>query len=245
MGEIAYTGHYARLHQFTDGYYEAMANSYRRFIREYLPANRSVRILDVGCGTGFLLNAVRRAGYASAEGIDADPGQVSIGSDRGIPISHVPAEEVPQFLRGRREAFDAILLVDVLEHVPKAAQIPLLESILVALAPGGRLICQVPNALYPLATYNLYIDWTHHSLFSTESLAFVLENAGFRIARIEAGHDKPSPPRGAVAALVMPVARALLQGIVGTAWRVVTLSGLGPKGISHPISANLIAIAEK
>jgi len=245
MGDIPYTGHYARLHHFTDAYYDGMARSYRRFIHRYLPQNKQARILDVGCGTGFLLNAIRRAGYSRSEGIDADRGQVKIGRDRGLPIQHVDVWKMKEYLTAKNGTVDAIVFVDVLEHIRKDEQIPTLKAIYSALAPGGRLICQVPNALFVVGLYNRYMDWTHECLFSSESLAFVVENSGFTIERIEGGHDKPSPPRSILLNMLMSGFRSLLQFLTGMIWRLTILSWWGPAYVRHPIRANLIVVAVK
>lgn len=243
--ETEYSRHYARLHQFTDEYYAGMARSYRRFLRKYLPGDRDVRILDVGCGTGFLLNAAIEAGYANAEGIDVDRGQVRIGRERRLPIDLIAAEDVQGWLRARAGKFDVVLMIDVLEHIRKDGQLSMLRAVHAALAPGGRLICQVPNALFPFATYNRFIDWTHECLFSRESLAYVMENAGFEILQIEDGHDKPSPPRAFIANAIMGSVRAVLQAMFAGFWRLAILTWWGVGTVRHPIRANLIVIALK
>ena len=56
------------------------------------------------------------------------------------------------WLRARPDRFAAILLLDVLEHVPRAAQFDLLAALHQALRPDGKLICSVPNANSTLGT---------------------------------------------------------------------------------------------
>jgi len=239
---LDYTLHYRRLHQFSDAYYASMARSYKPFLKHFPPA--PARILDVGCGAGFLLNALMKAGY-TAEGIDADPGQVDLAHKQGLPVQRIAVPDVLPYLLSRAGEFDAVTLIDVLEHVPRDSQIDLLSGIRTALKPSGRLVCQVPNALWPLASYARYIDWTHHFLFTRESLSFVLENAGFQVERVVRGHDRVSPVRNPVVNAAMAVTRSGLQFAVGCAWRVVAVSGIGAAALTHPISANLIAVAHQ
>ena len=72
-----------------------------------------------------------------------------------------------------------ITLLDVLEHVLIARQVDMMRAIHYALAPGGRVVVQVPNANSPLAVRWRYIDFTHFSSFTEHSLRFVLRNARF------------------------------------------------------------------
>lgn len=238
-----YNTYYSRLHGNSDAYYAAMERSYRGMLAHNLPRNRNVRILDVGCGTGFLLHALRCAGYGNCQGVDVDRSQVEVAKSRSLPVDQVAADSVGAWLLERPGLFDVIFLMDVLEHVPKAGQIGLLRAIYRALRPGGRLICQVPNAMWPLACVNRYVDWTHECLFTLESLSFVLEGAGFQVQQVRNGHDRPSPPRGFLRNAAMGAARMTMQGVLYGAWRVVTIAFWGSMGLRHPLRANLLAVA--
>src|SRR5262249_14384472 len=119
---IDYTVHYRKLHQFSDEYYGAMSRWYRKAYRSFLPPDKQAQILDIGCGPGFLLNALRDMGYKNLQGIDADPGQVDLARARGLAVECVPAAETSEFVAST-PSYDLICLVDVLEHVPREAQI--------------------------------------------------------------------------------------------------------------------------
>lgn len=245
MREFDYTKHYARFHEFSESYYALLARSYQSFFRELLPKDKNAWILDIGCGTGFALNAIRQAGYVNAKGIDADPGQVKIAKDHYLPVEHVPVEHTTEFLQGFAGRLQTVILLDVLEHIPKSRTLHFLREICAALAPGGCLLCQVPNALWVLSSYSRYLDWTHECSFTTESLTFVLENSGFVVEDIRPGHQKPSPPSGPLS-FAMPVLAKLLQSLTDAVWRVFVVAYLGVKrGFQHPVSADLFVIARR
>ena len=242
--KIDYHLHYQRLHQFSDEYYRMMKRFYLRVLKAFLPADKSARILDFGCGTGFLLNALIENGYSNAFGVDSDAGQVEIARQRHLPVEQIEAEQTMEFLASLEGRLDLVFMIDVLEHIQKDLQIEMLGMVRSTLTPQGSLVCQVPNALWMLGTYVRYTDWTHEMLFTVDSLAFLLENAGMSIISIGAGHDRPSPPRNALASIAVPPLRWILQGATGSIWKVFVVSSLGlGSGLSHPISANLIAVA--
>jgi 2-polyprenyl-3-methyl-5-hydroxy-6-metoxy-1,4-benzoquinol methylase len=99
---------------------------------------RPVRYLDVGCSTGFVVEAARDRGW-DATGIDLNPSAIEFGTSRGLDLRTVSLEEAG-FEAG---AFDAISLFDVLEHL--LAPVRTVRACIELLAPGGILFLYVPN----------------------------------------------------------------------------------------------------
>jgi 2-polyprenyl-3-methyl-5-hydroxy-6-metoxy-1,4-benzoquinol methylase len=97
------------------------------------------RLLQVGCGHGLLLDEARRRGY-EVEGVELSIEAARYAHERlGLPIREMAVEEA--VFDGR--SYDAILLVDVLEHLddPVAA----LRRLRALLAPGGVLLVVTPD----------------------------------------------------------------------------------------------------
>ena len=189
-----YSVHYARFHEEGAVYAERKAATVRAEIGPYLPSEveRSGEAIDIGCGYGFGLLALKGLGFARALGLEISEPQARRARALGLDV--VVAEDAGIWLSANRERFSVALLLDVLEHVPVGRQIEFLRSIHQALAPGARLIVQVPNANSILASRWRYIDHTHTSSFTEHSLYYVLRNAGFSDVEISAekGLGRPS-----------------------------------------------------
>lgn len=212
MAELDYSRHYLRWHSRSDEHFEKQSNGEFYGLKGYLPGDKSARILEFGCGMGFALAGVRRAGYVNAEGIDASSIQIAAGLARSLPVRLVSVEETMSFLAGRVGAYDFIYSMDVIEHIPVDLTVDVLTAIRKCLKPGGKFLCRTPNSDSPVATHMRYIDWTHLVSFSDASLDFVLHNAGF--VRIEVGptrDGRPSPRR--IEAFTRWVLRRMMRAV--------------------------------
>jgi SAM-dependent methyltransferase len=102
------------------------------------------RVLDVGCGTGFLLEALAGRGY-SVIGVDLSPESVALAQERLERIGAADRLEarVGSAYEPPEGPFDLIALTDVLEHLedPRAC----LRALRAVMAPDGLLVISTPN----------------------------------------------------------------------------------------------------
>ena len=183
---LDYSLHYRRFHDESEAHAISMAEWLGIYLREDLPEDRSSPALDVGCGFGFALRALRAAGFRNVRGVEVSAHQAGIARRGGFDVSLVA--NTIGYLKENRCRFGIVLLLDVLEHIPVGEQIEMVHTIREALLPGGRLILTVPNANSPLAARWRYIDFTHHCSFTEHSLHFVLRSAGFE--NVQMDHEK-------------------------------------------------------
>lgn len=148
------------------------------------------RVLDAGCGTGFLLHWLLERGGVVPVGVDASPSQMEV-LRRHLPGVEVHCGDALTFMRERQSQFDAIFCTDVLEHVADDELLDWVETARAALKPGGVFVCRVPNAANLAASQLRYIDLTHKRSFTTTSLAQLFEAAGmpeWRVLPVRAAH---------------------------------------------------------
>jgi 2-polyprenyl-3-methyl-5-hydroxy-6-metoxy-1,4-benzoquinol methylase len=236
--DIDYSRHYSNWHKDTQEHIESTRKFYESKILPYFPPDKSVAILDIGCGMGFLLNALSYAGYKNIFGIDVDESQVKSCQQKGLNVSLV--KDTVAYLKENSGRFDVIAAFDVLEHIPPQAQILFIHAVHSALKVGGVFIASVPNATSVLASRNRYLDYTHYVMFTEVSLDFVLYNAGFRKITIH--------PMEYVrfSFTVTSLIHFLLLKFFRTMRRLEMMAELGTTwGKKVPLSFNLISVAEK
>src|SRR6185369_10189390 len=97
---------------------------------------RGGTLLDVGCGPGFALERIARAGF-TARGAEASPAAAARARARGLRVEVLDLESAPL-----PAGFDLVTAFEVLEHLRDPLRV--LRSMAAALAPGGKLVVSLP-----------------------------------------------------------------------------------------------------
>lgn len=240
--EIDYSYHYRKWHNDTPEYIAGVVDCYHRLLRPYLPADKDAPVLDIGCGMGFMMLALKELGFTHVSGIDSDSGQVASCRAKGLEVTQV--SDSAAYLREHPGTYQLLLAFDLLEHIPPAHQMEFVSAMANSLRNGGRLIGTTPNANSSLAGRYRYLDWTHQTAFTEHSLDFLLHNGGFDPIEIKEV-ETVSRPR----LWWLPVSG-------GRHWmafrffrclrRLEMMAELGPaQGRRVPLSLNLLMIAVK
>jgi SAM-dependent methyltransferase len=120
----------------------------RDIVLAYVAPDVTVRILDIGCGTGSLLFRLAEAlPHASLVGIDLSDANIRAAKreQTGRPSAARIAFETADYLQYRAHAFDAIVSDGVLHLVPGGSD-ALARQLATDLKPGGVFVCDMPFA---------------------------------------------------------------------------------------------------
>lgn len=140
-------------------------------------------VLDFGCGRGELVATLREHDI-EAEGVDPDAGMVEQAQSRGLPVHR--ADGIAWLRATPEQSLGSIISVHVVEHLPLATLVELLELAATRLRPGGIFVAETPNPASLIVLGNSYIlDPTHVWPLHPSLLTFLCERAGFRDVRLE------------------------------------------------------------
>jgi SAM-dependent methyltransferase len=149
---------YSELHAQMPGYYApARPENERnaRFAQEHGLRN----ILDIGCGTGFALDAARKRGLESY-GIELNPAAATEAQSRGHTIFSVVLEKLDPDWHGH---FDLISLNQLLEHLPHP--VTFVKNCVRFLSSKGVIAIAVPSSEGVLRWHPwLAANWPPHHL---------------------------------------------------------------------------------
>ena len=154
-----------------------------RLIRSLLKGESCTRLLDIGCGGGFMLSELGDV-FETAEGIDMSPEAIEFGGQfTGARMSVANAEQLPF----DTDEFDAIVTTDAFEHIPDDAAA--MREAFRVLKPEGAMALYTPteNGLLSKTPFAEYYHDSEHSYlldqryYTKESLRLLAEQAGFTV----------------------------------------------------------------
>jgi 2-polyprenyl-3-methyl-5-hydroxy-6-metoxy-1,4-benzoquinol methylase len=163
---------------------EVSFRSMRRSLAGWFPADKSTVILDIACGEGALLAFLKAEGYTNLSGFDLSPENVAICHRLGLPFVE-QADALEQIGAEPQRSFGLIFAIDLVEHLPKEKAAGFIEAARGALAQGGTLVLQTPNAGSLYGCYNRYYDLSHEFAVTEKSAVDLLMLGGFSADEIE------------------------------------------------------------
>ena len=157
-----------------ESYYRALAEDYHELhdgeqsryelVRHALNGNRSLRILDYGCGAGTFLSSLP-ASYEKY-GIELSKSAAAEAERKGIRVVTPNALREP----GLRRSFDVVVSIDVVEHVSSLSELrslfadSLRDGVLLLLLTGNV----ESHAARKAGRYWYYLQYAEHISFLAE-----------------------------------------------------------------------------
>ncbi len=135
--------------------------TYTSFVAHLIETYRPTALLDVGCGDGRLLHEVKGK-LPHVTGIDMSERAVALARAMNPELT-VTCGDVADLA----SRFDAIALVEVLEHIPDAAMPTFIASLRECISDTGMLFVSVPSINVPVIP-------KHYRHYSTDTLAATL-----------------------------------------------------------------------
>lgn len=121
-------------------FYDKFYYDHRRDDAIALLGPEAESVLSVGCGWGATEEALIEVGKRVV-GIPLDVGIGAVAAEKGVTVTPPDMDAALKMLEG--QVFDALLILDVLQHLPDPVES--LRRFVTLLAPGGVLVASVPN----------------------------------------------------------------------------------------------------
>jgi SAM-dependent methyltransferase len=148
----------------------------------YVPRDRTLRVLDVGCARGDYLARLKASGFCELRGLEPSREAVENRRDRDLRIDCASLDAFET-----SERFDVITLNQVFEHCgnPRESLLKLKGL----LRPGGRLVMSFPNyrsvARWLFGGYWPGYDAPRHCFcFSSGAIRLLAQQCGMKVQRL-------------------------------------------------------------
>jgi|GEM_PF-4499817 len=159
------------------GTFDGDMNSHRTDFILSLPIPKTARLLDVGCGSGWFLNMMKKNGMTNIAGLEPIPAACEITRSFGIPVINARMDEVID--KHEIGLFDVVTTFTVLEHVYDPSEF--LTQAIALVREGGYLILDVPDSNQPFVTLAEYYAFEHLTHFTYATLENLLSRLGMEI----------------------------------------------------------------
>jgi len=143
----------------------------RALFCDLVDLQKDAPILDLGCGTGIFLVYLKSRGFTNLAGVEPSERLRKQFRDAAIPVH----KEIPS-----GETFDAVFMLDVLEHI--ADDEGTLVKVHGLLRPAGRFLMSVPAHPFLWGPHDESNQ--HHRRYRKRELRDKLIAAGFEIDRL-------------------------------------------------------------
>lgn len=135
---------------FYDGYLDKLKTVNNRHERVFISFNKliptGIRVLDVGCGTGITSKYLAE-GNRMVTAVDLSPKLIEYAKEHNNHgrIQYI-VSDITTWFESKEEKYDAIVLVDVLEHILKKRMRCLFESIEKLSHKDTKIYVNIPTA---------------------------------------------------------------------------------------------------
>ncbi len=137
------------------------------------------KVLEIGCGNGFLLKTLEAAGY-DCYGVEPSP--LAFGyakNDLGLQVENSFLAESSFY----NEQFDIVILIDVVEHVINMQA--MMQELKKVLKPDGMIFIGTGNigslnARLAKQNWGYFLSWEHVSFFNKKSMHRLLHDNNFK-----------------------------------------------------------------
>lgn len=139
-------------------------------------ARPSEKIIEIGCGQGYLTYSLVRAGY-NVVGLDIS--EVAVGLAQARYGDFYSCSSIEKYVSDVDGAPKFVVMSEVVEHLENPLEV--IQQAFSALAAGGSLILTTPNMdAYPEAVWDTDLPPVHLFWFSYESFRNIGTNLGAR-----------------------------------------------------------------
>lgn len=128
-----------------------------RLVRSAVPKN--ARVLEIGCGIGIIARAlIQRASFILATDISEANVELArhVVGTKKVEFGLFDATNDDPAWIADRDPFDAVIMIDAIEHIKKDEHLKLLCRIESWLKPGGQLILTYPSPEYQTYLYRAH-----------------------------------------------------------------------------------------
>lgn len=145
-------------------------------LKNKLKIPTDAKIIEIGCGLGYLTYSLQKSGFHSAFGLDIS--QEAVQKAKNTLGDYYICADLFEYVKTNKGSFDIVILTEVIEHVENPMEF--ISSLLLLLKDTGTIIMTTPNkSFFPdKAVWNTDLPPVHCWWFSEDSIHYMAKSLG-------------------------------------------------------------------
>lgn len=159
-------------------WYKNLHNNVLKALEKKFGANKEIKIIDAGCGTGGLMEFLALKGYTNVSGIDLSSDAIEFCKLKGLNVEEKDILNVSQGVS--EESFDALISNDILCYFSESYnQMEVISQFYKILKPSGICILNLPALKVFFGTHDIAVGIRHR--FGFHETKEMITSVGFSI----------------------------------------------------------------
>lgn len=158
-------------------WYQGMKNISLTLLKKYLSTKNKIKVLDAGCGTGYMLPYLSI--FGDVQGIDNSDEAIRICHEQKFYMAQKASIEEMPF---NNDSFDLLTSFDVIYHKEVKDDLKALSEFNRVLKPKGYLMIRVPADSVPLSSHDKVVHTRQR--YSKKELKEKINQSGFKIIKL-------------------------------------------------------------
>lgn len=151
------------------------------FLEKYVDKPTSIKLIDYGCGSGWLFHYLKEYGIDELYGYDVTPSTLKIVNEKYPFVKKLWCKEEDMSNKPPNNYFDFCTSIEVIEHVPFSGKPNYLNEIHSTLKDGGFLYLTTPNGKYFETGIKEYQKQPTEDWNTPSQMVSLINKAGFRV----------------------------------------------------------------
>lgn len=166
-------------------YFKFLYNRDVKNLTKFIGNNKSMKLLDIGCGDGIRLEFLKKNGFLQCSGVEFLENEARYAREvKKLDVINAAFNEFD----GKENDFDVVTLYNVFEHFNNP--IESLKKMGKILKPGGWLVMEIPNFnSWQMKLFKAeWVDFDvprHYFFYTEKTMREILTKNGFQIKTID------------------------------------------------------------
>jgi len=152
--------------------------------QSFLPDDKKAKILDFGCGPGYILQFLKNAGYLNLYGADINVSD-SWNELKAAGMQLEQFENAAEYLKSIAGKFDFVIVKDVIYYFKDEEVVSIMQLIKKTLKLGGKILFDIINGSVITGSFTKHKDIDIRLVLTEHSMVTLIDRCGMKLEHLK------------------------------------------------------------